>query len=336
MIKQKMTDKERLLEVLRILEKETDEAHPLTMQEILAAFPATSQVGEKGLRSDLTILENSTSHPISWKQKKNGLPKYYYYDARLFEIHELRLLMDAIVAAKFISEADANQLLMKIRSLTSDKLAYRLQNKLHKPSENDGAIVDSAKQVHTIHESIYAKKQIQFQYGDYTVERQFKLRYDGAWYEIHPYALVWERDRYYLIGYSLKDQEVRHYRVDRMRHVESSDIDFLVDPEFDLSKKLKHLVHMYDGEEISLEADFHPDLINTVIDYFGLDANIERLSTGDFKLKIIVANSDGLFGWLLRWGSRVKVHHPPHLVNKIKKEIADLHVLYQEINDNLS
>lgn len=331
-----MTDKERLLEVLRILEKETDEAHPLTIQEILAAFPSASKVGEKGIRSDLMLLESSISHPINWIQKKNGLPKYYYYDARLFEIHELRLLMDAIVAAKFISEADANQLLMKIRSLTSNKLVDRLQNKLYKPSENNGAIVDSANFVQTIHEAIYAKKQIQFQYGDHTVERQFKLRYDGALYEVHPYALVWERDRYYLLAYSLKDDEVRHYRVDRMRDVGATDIDFIVDPDFDLSKTLKHLVHMYDGEAISLEADFHPELINTVIDYFGIDANIEQLPNGEFRLKAIVADGDGLFGWLLRWGSRVKVHHPPHIVKKIKNEIEKLHILYQEENDNLS
>lgn len=47
MIHKKMTDKKRLLEVLRILERETDEAHPLTLQEILAAFPAGSKAGVK-------------------------------------------------------------------------------------------------------------------------------------------------------------------------------------------------------------------------------------------------------------------------------------------------
>lgn len=329
MTNKKMTDKERLLEVLHILEKETDEAHPLTIQDILAMFPTDSKVGEKGIRSDLTILEQSISHPIIAKQKKNGLPKYYYYDARLFEIHELRLLMDAIVAAKFISEADANQLLMKIRSLTSNKLAYRLQNKLHKPNENDGAIVNSAKQVQTIHEAIYAQKQIQFQYGDYTTNREFSLRKEGALYEVHPYTLVWERDRYYLIAYSVKDQEVRHYRVDRMRNVEATSIDFVVDSDFNLQKKLKHLVHMYDGEIISLEADFHEDLINTVIDHFGIDSNIEDLGNGYFKLKTSVAESDGLVGWLLRWGSRVKVHHPEHLIHQMKEEIDKMSALYR-------
>lgn len=53
---------------------------------------------------------------MSTKQEKNGLKKHYYYDGRLFEIHELRFLMDTIVAANFISTADENQLRMKIRS----------------------------------------------------------------------------------------------------------------------------------------------------------------------------------------------------------------------------
>ncbi|MFD1206278.1 MULTISPECIES: hypothetical protein [Sporosarcina] len=69
------------------------------------------------------------------------MPKHYYYDSRPFEIHELRLLMDAISAAKFISR-----------------------------NETD---------VQLLHEAIHDKHIVAFQYGRYRTDLNFHLSNEG-------------------------------------------------------------------------------------------------------------------------------------------------------------
>jgi len=130
MTTEQLTARDRLLEVIRILQENTDEKTMLSIHDIHGLFPEHVKVGIGAVREDVQSLEDSTFFPVVAIQQKNGLPKNYYYDGRLFEIHELRLLMDAISAAKFIPRRDTNQLLMKIRKLTSQSLAKQLTNEL--------------------------------------------------------------------------------------------------------------------------------------------------------------------------------------------------------------
>lgn len=42
------------------------------------------------------------------------------------------------------------------------------------------------------------------------------LKHSGYLYELSPYALIWNDDCYYVIGYSEKHQIIAKFRVDRM------------------------------------------------------------------------------------------------------------------------
>lgn len=327
-LKEKMLPaKERMLLLMQILQKYTDTMRGLTIHELLSHFPK-GKAGLKGLRSDLDALEASTTFTVVTTQEKEGMPKYYHYDGRYFEVHELRLLMDAISSAKFISERETASLLMKIRSLTSDHLGKQLTSELQNMHKAKLQQIETT-YIENLHAAIHEEQVVTFQYGDYTTDLQFTLRRDGEVYEVHPHALIWDQDRYYLIAYSLKDDEVRHYRVDRMRNVEVLEETFVKDGQFSLQEHLKNSVHMYNGDEISLEAEFHNRLMNTVVDRFGLNINVTELPNERFNLKVRVANSRGLRGWLLRWGSEVKVLYPPFLVEEMKREIEQMKKLYE-------
>lgn len=254
--------------------------------------------------------------------------KHYYYDGRLFEIHELRLLMDAISAAKFISRHETDRLLMKIRKLTSQRLAKQLTNELHvaEPSAQD--LTDIVATVQLLHGAIHDKRSVAFQYGRYGTDLHFQLSNEGEDYIVHPLGLIWNNDRYYLVAYFPQTDENRQYRVDRMRNVRMQDEPFVPDPYFDLHTYTKKMFHMFGGELISLEATFADRLINIVIDRFGLDANIQDQEDGTFRLKAQVAMSEGLVRWLFRWGGDVKVIHPQELVGRMKEEAEQMYKHY--------
>ncbi|MHC8515892.1 helix-turn-helix transcriptional regulator [Sporosarcina sp. ITBMC105] len=323
-----ITARERLLEVIRILEAYSDEDDRLSIHDIHSRFPEDSQVGIGAVREDVAALEESIVFPVSAVQEKLGMPKHYYYDGRPFEIHELRLLMDAISAAKFISRNETNRLLMKIRKLTSRRLAKQLTNELHvaEPSAQDATNIVATVQL--LHEATHDKHIVAFQYGRYGTDLQFQLSNEGQDYIIQPLGLVWNNDRYYLVAYYPSVDDIRQYRVDRMRNVRVQDEQFVPNPYFDLQAYTKKMFHMFGGELISLEARFSDKLINVVIDRFGLDANIQDHEDGTFRLKAQVAMSEGLVRWLFRWGGDVKVMHPQELVSRMKEEAEKMYKHY--------
>lgn len=322
--------RERLLEVISILEKNTDEEDMKTLHEIHAMLPEHSNVGVGTVREDLLALEDSYIYPILSVQEKVGMQKHYHYDGRLFEIHELRLLMDAISAAKFIPQSETNGLLMKIRKLTSKRLAKQLNNELYVVNEAKYNLVEVTKVVEQLHTGIQDQKVIAFKYGRYGTDLKFHLSNNEDDYLVKPYGLVWNSDRYYLVGEYIAEGDIRQYRVDRMRSVQVTDDNFVPDPDFNLKNHVSKMFHMYGGEPLSLEAVFSNELINVVIDRFGTDANIQAHGPDSFVLKTRAIMSDGLVQWLMRFGYRVKVVHPETLVNQMKEEAKKFYENYHE------
>jgi predicted DNA-binding transcriptional regulator YafY len=93
---------------------------------------------------------------------------------------------------------------------------------------------------------------------------------------VEPYGLIWNQDYYYLIAGYGENNEIRHYRVDRMRDVIREETNFIPNPTFNLQARIrKKLFHVYSGEERPIEIEYHKQLINVVIDRFGVSANIK-------------------------------------------------------------
>lgn len=52
-----------------------------------------------------------------------------------------------------------------------------------------------------IHTAIYENKEIKFHYAEWTVKKELKLKKDGAFYVVSPWALIWDDENYYLVAY---------------------------------------------------------------------------------------------------------------------------------------
>lgn len=323
---EKLSSKQRLLRLQELLKKYTDEDHELTLEEILDKFyqEYKVQTGKKAIRDDLKELEDSLLFDVTVNQTKEGVEKYYSHQGRLFEIHELRLLIDAVSAAKFISNDDTENLVNKIKKLSSDHQANQLENRIILPENTKSENHQIKYSIHQLHTAILDSHIIYFQYGSYDINKKFQLRRNGDFYSIKPYALVWHNDYYYLIGEYIPKEEIRHYRVDRMRNVSSSGEPFLPDPHFNATKYTEKLFHMFSGEEYLVEIEFDASLINVVIDRFGRGVNIRPAGDNSFRISTQAIISDGLVGWLLTWGSDAKVLTPPSLVERMKIEAEKL------------
>ena len=228
-----------------------------------------------------------------------------------------------------LSRKSTERLLMKIRKLTSRRLAKQLKNELYVAEELKQEMVEITAYVQLLHKAVEEHRIIAFQYGRYGTDLHFHLSNEGKEYNVKPYGLVWNNDKYYLIGNYEPEDEIRQYRLDRMRNIRVLEKKFVLDTYFNLNDYLSKMFHMFGGDMISLEVEFNNNLINVIIDRFGTDANIQDTGNGTFILKSQAAVSDGLVQWLLRWGSDAKVLHPHKLVVRMKEESDKLYKLYQ-------
>lgn len=321
----------RILAIIEYLWKYSSKQHPKSIEDILQYLEMHQiEVGLKAVRNDLKFLTSEESF-IKVETSQSGRNQFIHYwiADRFFEIHELRYMMDAISSARFISEQETEQIIGKLKKFVSENEAILLANQLvHTFAKIDSPLF--AKTVQTIHQAIAEKKVIQFQYGRYSVEKEFVLSGspNPKQYLIHPYGIIWNEEMYYLIGYNVMEEDIHHYRIDRIRDIQLLEQKFAVQPGFDINKYRNLLFFMFGGEESSIEVIFKNDLAPAVIDRFGLNADIKRVDDEHFRLITRAIISKGLVRWLLSWGADAKVVYPKRLVEEMEEEAERLYLQY--------
>ena len=116
----------KLLYILDILRKYTDEEHPMNATDICKELEKLSVTAErKSVYDDIEQLIYYGADIIKTRVPKNG----FYLGSREFELPEIFLLTDAVRAAKFISTKKTRTLISKLDSMLS---VYQLNNRTKK------------------------------------------------------------------------------------------------------------------------------------------------------------------------------------------------------------
>lgn len=322
-----LNSRDRLLQLIEVMQKESDRDNPLSLNEIIDKMQVDVDLNKDTLSLDLKALQTSELLQID-SESRIGRETVYWYEGIGLELHELRLLLDAVVAARFIPHKETRKLVDQLKRFSGKRITDEMDSQIYIADEPGVAIQQIGYSIPTLHEAVQSSKIIQFQYGKYNTDKEFVLNRNGDYYEMKPYGLIWSQDFYYLIAQSVDQPIMKHFRVDRMREVTLTDCSFAKEPGFEMNKYLKKLFHMYSGEDIDIVVEFDNHLINVVIDRFGPTADVRPQENGRFQLFTKGIYSDGLVRWLLTWGSDAKVLHPPKLVERMKEETMKFYNIY--------
>lgn len=303
--------KMKLLHILRVLNEKTDENHYLTAAQLIEELDkAGIRAERKSIYSDIEELIDYGYDIIHIKSRTNG---GYYMGSRDFELAELKLLVDAVQSSKFITKKKSEDLIKKIEKLTSVYEAKNLQRQVYVQSRIKTDNESIYYNIDDIHNAIQNNKKIKFQYMDWTVTKELKPRKNGQWYEVSPYALIWAEERYYMVGYSALDEEIRHYRVDKIGKVTILDEkrEGMENPgTFDVASYSNKIFGMYGGEAESVTIGFPEKLIGVFIDRFGKDIDIRKWDDGYLSVRVSVILSGQFYGWISGLGKEVKIMAP--------------------------
>ena len=304
--------KAKILWVWRILHEQTDEDHPMSMKRLQAELERQGIIAErKSLYDDFEVLRQF-GFPVE-KMGRSG----YYLQHGPFEVAELKLLVDAVQSAKFITEKKSAGLIKKVQSLLSVHQSGQLQRQVYVAGRvktlNEGVFYN----VDAIHSAITAGRQIRFRYFHWALDdsrrkavRSYR-RKDP--YQVSPWALSWDDENYYLIAYDSAAGIIKHYRANKMEQITDTDIPREGQEHFerfDAAQYAKRTFGMFGGEEEQLRIRFPEKLIGAVIDRFGQDVFLSPDKEGFFSALVRVTISPQFFGWLFGLGSGVSILSP--------------------------
>lgn len=306
----------RIIELLRFLYQQTDEAHAVTVSEMIEylkskGIPSVRQT----VYTDLEALDTAGIDIVQIKSTQNR----YFIGSRIFEYPELKMLVDAVASSKVISAKKSQALIQKLGQLTSIQQAEQLQrlaslsSRVKPHNEKVYYIIDS------IQTAILDQHQISFQYYEYTPEKKKILKHDGYRYILDPYTLEWKNDHYYLIGYSHKHKGIAHFRVDRLTSVEPLDSKFQPMPDFDVAAYTNKMVDMFAAEHAEqVKLLCSNELMRVIIDHYGEDIEISPYDDTHFTVIIEVNPSGTFYGWVFKFMGKIRILSPQSCVDKMQ------------------
>ena len=319
----------KMLYLAKIFSEESDDDHYLTMPEIIKKLAAYGvNADRKTIYQDIAELKKFGMDILTLQE---GRSYYYFLGGRDFEMAELKLLVDAVQSSKFISESKSRELIKKLEDLVSKHQATQLHRQVLIAGRVKTMNESIYYNVDKLHAAINSDRKIKFRYYDWNLEKKLQPRYDGMWYQMSPWALIWDDEMYYLVVYDTKHDKVTHYRVDKMKEIEILD-----DPregkeafrKFNLADYTKSLFGMYVGDEtkVTLEGENH--MVGVLIDRFGKDIIIAPVDEKHFRTTVTVAVSDHFLGWIISLGGGVRIAGPDKVVERMKNLIRQLNEQY--------
>lgn len=302
----------KLLYLLKILSEKTDENHCLSAQELINELSAYDIRAErKSIYDDIECLNFFGYDIINVKARVGG---GYYMASREFELPELKLLVDAVQASRFITQKKSRELIAKIEKLAGPYEGKQLQRQVfvagRVKTENESIYYN----VDRIHKAIQDNTPITFTYLEWNIKKELQPKREGKKYRVSPWALTWQDENYYLIAYDEDAVKIKHFRVDKMNRITQLEADKRKGMEefrsMDLGEYTSRIFGMFGGDEQIVTLKLPETMIGIILDRFGKDVDIRSRENEYVSVRVKAAVSGQFYGWLTGIGSDVSILFP--------------------------
>lgn len=332
-MKSTSNQKLRLLCIIDIFLKKSDEEHVLSAQDIISCLEHDYNIAcERKTVYDCVDTLNEFGFDII----KSNSPRGYFMASRVFEPSELRLLTDAIQSASFISINKTKTLLNKLSAFASEYQYKRIKNQVYVDNRNKSDNEKLFYNIDMLNFAILKRRQVEITYR----RKKFSeghINYDEKAMVINPYALIWSNDRYYLVGNYDKYDNLLHLRIDRIVNVNITDNlsrHFSeVSPyhtSFDTADYSKRHLSMFSGDIKPVSLICKNDIIDDFTDRFGEKCSLRQYDSESFCAEINVAVTEGLVSWIMQYGDKITVQSPKVLKNMIIERAESILSLYNQ------
>lgn len=310
----------KLLYIIKILTEESDENHIISTKELIEKLSLYGISAErKSIYDDIAKLQDFGYDIIQSVENRNGAG--YYMASRDFELAELKFLVDAVQATRFITQKKSAELIRKLERLTSRHDAKQLQRQVYVSGRIKADNESIYYLIDALHKAIQENKQISFLYLEWNDKKQLVPRKNGAEYIVSPWMLISNDENYYLVAYDEVAGIIKHYRVDKMSGIKVLTENRVGEMQYKKWKPTEYTSQtfgMFGGRTEDVSLVFPTNLIGVVIDRFGKDITIRPIEN-KLKARVKVAVSPPFFGWLAGVGKEIQIQSP----ETVRKEYTE-------------
>lgn len=330
------SSKLKILYLMEILWQKTDDEHILTATELCDELAKRGITCErKSIYTDIDLLTKFGFDIIYTRSPKSG----YFLAERTFQLPELRLLMDAVQSANFITPNKTKQLLEKIEGMASISQAKKLASQIYVDNRVKSTNEEIYYNIDVLNKAIQTGHQVEFLYFRRKLTGKLTFSAEEKRFVVNPYALIWSNDHYYLVSNNPKYKNLMHTRVDRMKKVKILDTFSRrfseVSPykrHFDSADYAKKLFNMYSGgAEETVELLCRREILEEILDRVGPQVPLRAETELYFTVRFPAVVSDGLASWILQYGGNIRVCAPDSLVDLVRKKAQDVLNVYEKL-----
>lgn len=299
---------------------ETDAEHPLTMEEMLAMLKARQVDAER--KSIYSDIESLRTYGMDIALKKLGRTAAYYLNTREYEVNDLKMLIDSVQSASFLTEKRAQRLIQKVSAQSSRYRSELLQRRLEHPSRDHSQNESLFRAIDTVYTAIAENLQIRFRYWHYGMDKKPVYEQDGKAFHVSPFSILFEGGRYLVLAYNPREHCFRRFRLDRVSNLAVSRAGRTGKEEysfFSLSEAMEDSNAQY---SVILKCD--ASALDSVIDRYGRNIMITDRLDGTCAVEVKTVLSPLFFGWVAASAGHISVSAPSEVRNRYKAYLENV------------
>lgn len=321
--------KESILATLKVLDKFSDEDHPLSAMQIQQYLKEEFgvEIERRTIYSNLDLLRTYEYEINTYQENHQG----YYLMNRMFEESEIILLANAIHASKSVSPSQSRDLIKRLL-LTQGEYYFRSRRDLywsdsHKLKDNEFFY-----RIEMINRAIFNHVCIELDYMHFNLDKELVQRRSDK-YILHPYKIVYSDEKSYLVAKSdnhLEEFEFSNYRIDKIRNCRmlTQKTNYLTLKEEEMLKQYSQdRPYMFSGEFIRATFRCSYSILDPVIDTFGNSVILSEESDKTFRATVNATEKEILI-FAFQYARDIELLEPESIRENYVKELDELRKRY--------
>lgn len=317
---------ERIIYILEYLTNQTDEKKKVTVRDIQKFLTSQTNLGEVSpltIRRDINRLQ-MTGHDIQVSRGAHNTAEYYLV-RKGFTFNEIRFIVDSVSINKFLSDGQKQKLIKKFEGLCSSEEVHQLISRIALNSQASPSL-NLLENLEKVHRIISQKRKINFEYGKYDTHKQ--INYYSKRRDMLPCKVIYFNERFYLKCLDEKNQNIRTYRIDRMKRITAGEVT-----------QAGAVIPRPDGVVLDI---FEPDefvyvtlrikrfLLDDMLEQFGRYATVLNDATpGTVLIRAKIGIGHGFYRWVMKYGQDMEILSPEHVRQEFAEKIAGVASLYK-------
>ena len=320
-----------VLYILNVLKKYSDEEHKLSVAEIQRKIKEIYdvEIDPRTIRRNINLLKYKLEYDISTRED-NGKGYYITKNPETdFEPGEIRAIIDTFGYANYIAPSISDSIIKKCKNMQNIYENEKLRDYKIYANDTKTDNMEVIKNIEDISEAIKNLSKIEFEYWKYGMTKKIE-KVIVSTPKVTPYAIIYNRQEFYMIGIKEGKTEFYNYRLDRIKNLKIlEEKRTLKKTSREIQEFAESAVEMFGGKKEEIEVECEMFLLDSVLDKFGKKVTIIKLNEDKFKL-ILDTNAMGFKLWALRNLNSVEVIKPESLRNEIKEIIEEARNKYQK------